>query len=152
MTAAGTVIPGSAWPRPPGGWPLAIGTVPYQLSATPGANRPPSWLDGSNCQRFAYGALSLFGARCPPMRSSELWDDRQWTFPADVPRPLDLVLFNRDNTPYGAHIGLWMAPTEVLHLCRQVGRPVAWSLAEFLVHPRYRTLIGFKRPRALLPG
>jgi hypothetical protein len=61
------------------------------------------------------------------------------------PRPLDLVLFNSSADPYGAHVGLWMAPDEILHLARQVGAPAVWSLAEFARHPRYATKVGFKR-------
>jgi hypothetical protein len=119
--------------------------VPYAYSAAPDGGEPPSWLEGSNCQRYAYGVLSLFGLRCPPLRSSELWDDRDASVAVRDPGPLDLVLFNGSADPYGAHVGLWMAPDEILHLCREVGFPAVWSLAEFARRPRYATTVGFKR-------
>lgn len=106
---------------------------------------PSSWLDGSNCQRYAYGVLSLFGSLCPPLRSSDLWADHDATIAVGQPEPLDLVLFNGAEDPYGAHVGLWMAPDEVLHLSGEVGFPAVWPLAEFARRPRYATIVGFKR-------
>jgi hypothetical protein len=130
---------------PRDGWPAGIWRVPYVYSASPDSGDPPSWLDGANCQRYAYGVLSLYGLRCRPLRSSELWDDQDGSVVATDPRPLDLVLFNGSADPYGAHVGLWMAPDEILHLCREVGVPAVWSMAEFARRPRYATTIGFKR-------
>jgi hypothetical protein len=69
------------------------------LSAGPGSDTPPSWLDGSNCQRFAYGVLTLFGLTCPPLRSSDLWDDRTATAVVRDPEPLDLMLCNSTAYP-----------------------------------------------------
>jgi hypothetical protein len=137
--------PGRSWPLPGKGWQAGVWRVPYVYAASPDGSEPPSWLEGSNCQRYAYGVLSLFGLRCPPLRSSELWDDQGASAVVTDPRPLDLVLFNGSADPYGAHVGLWMAPDEILHLCREVGVPVVWSTAEFARRPRYATTVGFKR-------
>ncbi len=142
------VPPGRSWPLPGGGWPAGVWRVPYVYSALPGGGDPPSWLTGSNCQRYAYGVLSLFGLRCLPLRSSEFWDDREGSAVVADPKPLDLVLFNRSADPYGAHVGLWMAPQEILHLCREVGVPAVWPPAEFARRARYATTIGFKRVRS----
>jgi hypothetical protein len=119
--------------------------VPYLSSATPGSNAPSSWLQGSNCQRFAYGLLALFGLICPPLRSSELWDDRDATVTVNQPHPHDLVLFNATRDPFGAHVGVWMAPDEIFHLCKEIGTPAVWPFAAFASRSRYTTLIGFKR-------
>jgi hypothetical protein len=113
-------------------------------SAGPGCDRPASWLDGSNCQRFAYGVLALFGLACPPLRSSDLWDDQSSTAVARDPRPLDLVLYNKTDAPFGAHVAVWMAPGEILHLCHEIGVPAVWPPTMFAARPRYATLIGFK--------
>lgn len=102
-------------------------------------------MEGSNCQRFAYGVLALFRLECPSLRSSELWEDSVRTFVVDLPQPLDLAFFNKDRDLFGAHIGLWMAEDEVLHLSREVGRPTVWTLDEFQMRPNYRMLIGSKR-------
>jgi hypothetical protein len=66
------------------------------------------------------------------------------------PEPLDLVLYNKTAIPFSAHVALWMAPGEILHLCHEVGVPVIWSPAIFAARPRYATLIGFKRVTARL--
>jgi hypothetical protein len=102
-------------------------------------------LEGSNCQRFAYGVLALFGIDCPSLRSSELWDDRAGSIVVDLPQPLDLVFFNKDWNPFGAHMGVFMAENEFLHLCREVGIPTVWALDEFRTRLNYRMFIGSKR-------
>jgi len=97
----------------------------------------------------AYGVLGLFGLVCPPLRSSELWR-RDVRVVVEQPRPLDLLLINAIEDSYGAHVGLWMAPGEVLHLSKEVGSPVVWPLEEFARRPRYATIVGFKR--VIRPG
>jgi hypothetical protein len=113
-------VPEDAWPQPPGGWPSGLWQVPYTLSAGPASDTPPSWLDGSNCQRFAYGVLALFGLACPPLWSSDLWDDRAATAVVRDPDPLDLMLYNRTADPFSAHVAVWMAPGEILHLHKSI--------------------------------
>lgn len=127
------------WPSPSGGWPAGVWQVPYDARGLPGVEYP--WLAGSNCQRYAYEILQLFGRSCPPLRSAELWRD---TTTVDHPEPLDLAFFNATSDPYGAHLGVWMGHDTVLHLCREVARPAAWSLADFAHRDRYAVLLGFK--------
>jgi|GEM_PF-4240842 len=134
-----------SWPRPSDGWPEGVWSVPYNSLAGPSGGAPDSWLDGSNCQRYAYGVLNLFGVNCPPLRSSNLWEETNVTKIVDSPEPLDLVFFGADLNPYGAHIGVWMAPDEVLHLCKELALPASWSMAEFAKRSRYRNVIGIKR-------
>ncbi len=140
-----TSLINSSWPLPDGGWPENIAMVPYEYSAAPAASDPPSWLDGSNCQRFAYGVLALFGIIFPPLHSSDLWEECEVTEVTLTPKPLDLILFNSTHDSYGAHVGVWMSNTEILHLCQEVGRPASWSLDDFALRPRYATVIGSKR-------
>lgn len=64
----------------------------------------------ADCQRFAYAVLALFGLACPPLRSSDLWDDRTATAVVRNPEPLDLMLYNRTTDPFSAHVAVWMAP------------------------------------------
>ncbi|MEU9032331.1 hydrolase [Streptomyces sp. NPDC048383] len=128
--------------------PDAFWTVPYTGSRYPGSpavSRLPGLAPGANCQLFAYEVLRHFGRCVPPLRSSELWNDTRHT--ARVARPdfLDLLFFNADTDPYGAHVGVWAGPDAVLHLSSEVGRPAVWSLADFTGHDRYRVLLGAKR-------
>ncbi len=106
--------------------------------------------DGANCQRYAYAVLRHFGLLIPPLRSAELWADERSTRRADSPRPLDLVLFDGgpvDGRPpgYGAHVGVHLGPDQVLHLCREAGRPAVWRYADFAARPRYWRFLGAKR-------
>lgn len=122
--------------------------MPYAGRAYPGAPAPGPIEHGANCQRYAYAVLELFGVRLPPLRSSDLWADAEHTDRVAGPsRPLDLWLFNRSADPYGAHVGVWLAEGQVLHLCGAVGYPAVWSPEDFTGEPRYRTLVGAKRPR-----
>jgi hypothetical protein len=132
------------WFAPLLGWPTNIAHVPFNLSAGPRADSPASWLEGSNCQRFAYGILALFDLTCPPLRSSDLWEESELTAVVNSPEPLDLVFFNFSRESYGAHIGVYMAPNEILHLSQEIGRPAVWSFDEFATRPRYATIVGFK--------
>jgi hypothetical protein len=136
------------WTPPRGGWPSRLFEVPYLASAGPESTEPPHWLFGSNCQRYACGLLALFDRACPPLRSSELWEDRDATIMVEQPAPLDLVLFNASKDPYGAHVGVWMASDEVLHLSKEVGAPAVWSLGQFACRPRYAMIVGVKRVTA----
>lgn len=79
------------WRVPPLGWPSSIANVPFILSAGARTDSPSSWLEGSNCQRFAFGVLSLFDLNCPPLRSSNLWEENEFTTVVSEPEPLDLA-------------------------------------------------------------
>jgi hypothetical protein len=100
---------------------------------------------GANCQLFAYAVLRQCGLYVPPLRSSDLWEETEFTEVVTEPEQLDLVLVNNSPDSYGAHIGLMASSTQVLHLSKQVDRPALWTLDELQQHDRYRFLIGFKR-------
>ncbi|MFI6765095.1 cell wall hydrolase [Streptomyces sp. NPDC050355] len=146
VTYSGARHPGAGTPECPSsasdGPTAAIGpAAPGDFTALSG---------GANCQRYAYAVLGHFGLPMPPLRSAELWADRRATRRTDRPRPLDLVLF--DGGPvagrpegYGAHVGVHLGPDQVLHLCREVGRPAVWRYADFAARARYARLLGFKR-------
>ncbi|MGD3109133.1 cell wall hydrolase [Streptomyces sp. YGL11-2] len=140
--------------------PGALRNVAYSGVRHPGAAPPecPSYAadgtsaltGGANCQRYAYAVLRHFGLLVPPLRSAELWADRDATRPADPPCPLDLVLFDAGPVPdrpagYGAHVGVHLGPDQVLHLCREVGRPAVWHYGDFAARPRYARFLGAKR-------
>ncbi|WP_051478638.1 C40 family peptidase [Arthrobacter sp. H5] len=119
--------------------------VPYRGGRHPGAAADPI-TEGANCQRYAYEVLELFGRRVPRHRSSELWlDPSAKTVAHGEVTPLDLVLFNRTAQPYGAHVGLYMAPDRILHLCAEIGIPAVWTWADFASRARYAAFVGAKR-------
>lgn len=127
--------------------------VPYDAACYPGApGLPPIGL-GANCQRYAYAVLGLFGAAMPPLCSSDLWADQSASAHVAIEdvRPLDLMLFNTSDDAWGAHIGVFMGPDQVLHLCQEVTSPAVWALPQFADRARYRTVIGAKRAHLTVP-
>ncbi|MCW2601490.1 MAG: Cell wall-associated hydrolase [Frankiales bacterium] len=124
--------------------------VPFVASRSPGAVARSGLRQGGNSQLFAYEVLAHFGFRIPDVRSAELWRDTDATRVVLESRPLDLALFHDREQAWGAHVGVVVSDTEVLHLCAEVGTPTIWSWDDFASRTRYAHLIGFKRP--LLPG
>jgi hypothetical protein len=123
--------------------------VGARYPGSPAVQARPGLAEGANCQLFAYEVLRHFGLHPPDLRSSELWEDTASTTQVAVPRPLDLVLVNATNDPWGAHVGVWAGDDrgegEVLHLCAEARRPALWDLGMFAARPSYRVLVGFKR-------
>ncbi|MFH8590925.1 cell wall hydrolase [Streptomyces rimosus] len=144
-------------PDPLSRLPAALRDVPYAGARHPGAaplpgRHPYDVTAGANCQLYAYAVLRHFGRTVPPLRSAELWADTAATERAAPPRPLDLVLFDAGEVPrrpagYGAHVGVHLGPDQVLHLCKEAGRPAVWSYADFAERARYARFLGAKRVR-----
>lgn len=128
--------------------PPAFRSVPHDGARFPGSRavgeRPGVEL-GANCQLFAYAVLRHFGLAVPDLRSSDLWTDTRTTTRVTTVRPLDLLLFNRTDEPYGAHVGVRLHDDRVLHLCAEIGRPAVWTPGDFAERERYRVLLGAKR-------
>src|SRR4051812_11695596 len=128
------------------GVPAELWDVPWAADRFPGAVPRESIADGADCNLFAYELLAVFGKRIPDLRSAELWRDTTCTRVVLSPQPLDLVLFHDRQQAFGAHCGVVCSPTEVVHLCKEVGRPAVWTFSQFAQTPRYQHLVGFKRP------
>ncbi|MGW7573938.1 cell wall hydrolase [Streptomyces sp. NPDC054765] len=146
VTYSGARHPGAATPECPS-------HSPHGADGAAGGGAPDTFADlaeGANCQRYAYAVLRHFGLLIPPLRSAELWADERATRRTGRPRPLDLVLFDGGPVPdrppgYGAHVGVHLGPDQVLHLCREAGRPAVWRYADFAARPRYGRFLGAKR-------
>jgi cell wall-associated NlpC family hydrolase len=119
-------------------------SVTYDGEVTP-KNAPHRLNETANCLVYAYDVLAHFGLEVPRYWSSELWADVSSTRIVDGPEPLDLMLFAAEPVAYAAHVGVYVGGGRVLHLCKEVGEPVVWPLAEFAARQRYRTLVGIKR-------
>jgi lipoprotein Spr len=100
----------------------------------------------ANCQRFVFELLRHFGYEIGPMRSTELFADRQFTRTVRRMRPLDILMFNRDRIAWGAHLAVYLGEGRAIHLSKEVGVPAVWEISQFLVRERYRTLVAIKRP------
>jgi hypothetical protein len=117
--------------------------VHYDGSRYPGT--PGSLKEGANCQKFAYELVRHYGRFVPDFRSSELWDDTKFTSFSYISEPLDLVLFNKNSKPWGAHVGVYLGANLVIHLAKEICVPAIWKLDEFAKRPQYACYIGVKR-------
>ena len=125
--------------------PSGLADVVFNSRMTPGRRPEACLAAGRNCQRFAYAVLDRVGRGVPPLRSSELWNDTQFTERVECPQTLDLALFGPTHDPWGAHVGVVINVNSVLHLGED-GKPAVWTFEEF-AH-RYRTCLGFERVAA----
>jgi cell wall-associated NlpC family hydrolase len=119
-------------------------TVAYNGANVP-SEAPYELTGGANCQVFAYAILQHFRIAMPPLRSSELWSDTTFTRRVDAYRPLDLLLFNRTEEAWGAHVALFVGDGKAVHLCASEGRPVIWTIEDFALRAEYALLLGGKR-------
>jgi len=122
-----------------------VWTVVYNGANVPRDSVPYELTGGANCQIFAYAVLEHFGIAVPPLRSSELWSDTSFTRRVGDYRPLDLLLFNRTDAAWGAHVALFVGENKAIHLCASEGRPVIWRLEDFAMRDEYAVLLGGKR-------
>ncbi|MEP6862490.1 MAG: hypothetical protein ABJE66_17845 [Deltaproteobacteria bacterium] len=125
--------------------PAVFWTVGYNGANVPRQSVPYELAGGANCQVFAYAILEHFGIAIPPLRSSELWSDTKFTRLVSEYRPLDLLLFNRTEDAWGAHVALFVGDDQAIHLCAAEGRPVMWALDDFATRPEYACFLGAKR-------
>ena len=44
----------------------------------------------------------------PDFRSNELWEDQECTYQVQVLQALDLLLWNKTEDPWGAHVGAYV--------------------------------------------
>jgi murein DD-endopeptidase / murein LD-carboxypeptidase len=119
--------------------------VRYNGKCYPGAPGVRGVRAGANCQQYAYEFVRAFGFTIPDLRSSGLWADVAHTATVELPQPFDLVLLNGKPNPWGAHLGVYLGNSLVLHLCKKIGAPAIESIESLTQRPKYRCLIGFKR-------
>ncbi|WP_458151472.1 NlpC/P60 family protein [Bradyrhizobium sp. UFLA05-109] len=119
--------------------------IRYDTAHDPNSLTLPDIESGANCQNFAYELLRHFGRHVPKLRSSNLWEDTAYTISVNEYRPLDLLLFNKSQGAWGAHVAVYVGNDRAIHLSRSVGVAALWSLAQFAHCPEYRVLVGAKR-------
>ena len=120
-------------------------TVEYNGSNFPRESDAYRLTGGANCQVFAYALLQHFGIAVPPLRSSELWSDTRFTRRVSDYRPLDLLLFNRTEAAWGAHVALFVGENKAIHLSAATVTPALWQLEDFALQDEYAVLLGGKR-------
>jgi murein DD-endopeptidase / murein LD-carboxypeptidase len=119
--------------------------VRYDHERYPGAPGVRGLVGGANCQQYAYEFLRAFGFTIPDFRSSDLWADTTHSVVSQQPQLFDLVLVHDKPDPWGAHVGVYLATSLILHLSQKIGVPAIERLEALTQRPQYRYLIGFKR-------
>ena len=119
--------------------------IQYNGKRIPGIENASDLSLGANCQLYAYELLRYFGKTIPPFRSSNLWEDTEYTKKVDTPQFLDLMLYNKTPDPFGAHVGLYVGNDQVLHLSFDIGYPVIQQHSELISQEKYAYFIGAKR-------
>ncbi len=119
--------------------------IPYNSTQYPGNPSLKELSAGANCQQFAYELVRYHGKEIPDFRSSDLWEDYNYTIRVDKLQPLDILLWNHTQQAWGAHVGVYLGDNQAIHLSKQVGKPVIWTLEQFSQIPTYQYFIGAKR-------
>ena len=82
--------------------------IPYNSSIYPGSKDSTNLEKGANCQVYAYTILRYFGYSIPDFRSSELWEDYEYSEQVYDLEPFDILFWNKTRNSYGAHIGIYI--------------------------------------------
>jgi len=128
--------------------PAQFWRIKYDQDHDGGAPLLPSISESPNCQNFAYALLEHFGCEISPFRSSNLWEDAEETvIVTGELRALDLLLFNRTSSPWGAHVALYLGGGKAIHLSKKESTAAIWPFAQFQMLAEYRIFIGAKRLR-----
>lgn len=127
--------------------PIDFFHIKYNESNSPLHQKGNIFRTGANCQLFVYTFLHHFGSPFLTFRSSDLWHDRVYTRKVKKMKMFDLILFNKTNDPYGAHVGVCIGENKIFHLLKQVSYPTVWEISEFKKYDKYKIVIGIKRLR-----
>ena len=119
--------------------------VPYSGECYPGAESLSKLEKGANCQLFAYEIIRYFGGVIPDFRSSELWEDSDYTELVNTYETFDLLLFNDVSDSWGSHVGLYIGENKIIHLSKEEGFAKVWDIEKYLNCDKYKILIGAKR-------
>lgn len=101
--------------------------------------------NGANCHHWANELLRHHGLDARDMFSDDLHADAMMTESVTTLMPLDLVMVNRQNRAWGAHIGVYVGPNLIAHLSKENKNPVLVGFGEFVTE--YGFFIGAKRCR-----
>ncbi|WP_413701270.1 hypothetical protein ACLKMH_06160 [Psychromonas sp. KJ10-10] len=119
--------------------------VKYVASRIPGVPNESDMSLGANCQVFAYNLLRALGLNPPTLRSSELWSESEFTTTVDDFKELDIMLYNKSQESYGAHLGIYVGHGIVYHLSKDNGIPKFEKHLDLLKQSKYSRFIGAKR-------
>lgn len=119
--------------------------VAFNFDRYPGAPGVSGFAGGANCQLYAYEFLREHGYSIGDLRSSNLWEDTEYTCAVVAPQAFDIAMVHDRSEAWGAHVMVCVGNNLFLHLSGRIGRPAVESLNEVMARPYYQYLIGFKR-------
>jgi lipoprotein Spr len=122
--------------------------IRYNSSIIPDWNKKDIIHTGANCQVYAYEILRFNNKNIPDYRSSELWEDTLYSsIVSSEYHPWDILFFNKNNDPYGAHLGIYLWDNKILHNSKDIWKPAISELNDFKKIEKYKCLIWAKRFR-----
>lgn len=133
--------------------------IKYSGARIPGVDNQSDLSLGANCQVFSYALLAINGVTVPNFRSSDLWEDQQFSITThkgsvnqlisfDSLQALDIMLYNSSDKAFGAHMAVYIGNGKIVHLS------LANQYAEIIDHntmvtrDKYRYFVGAKRIKA----
>lgn len=125
--------------------------VAFNFDQYPGAPGVRGLTEGANCQLYAYAFLREHGYAIGDLRSSNLWEDTEYTHEVASPQAFDIAMVHDRPQAWGAHVMVCVGNKLFLHLSARIGRPAVESLDEVMARPYYHYLIGFKRCHSHTP-
>ena len=99
----------------------------------------------ANCQVYAYELLRFNWKKIPDLRSSEMWEDVDFSSKVFEYEPWDLLFFNNTDTAWWAHVGVHIWNNKVLHNSLKIWKPVIWDIDYFKKYDEYTILLWWKR-------
>lgn len=120
--------------------------IVYNPSIVPDKKEKNIINTGANCQVYAYELLRFNNKNIPDYRSRELWEDTiysnivSWEY-----QPLDILFFNKELNPYGAHLGIYIWDNKVLHNSKDIWKSSIFELNNFKEIGKYKICIWAKR-------
>lgn len=100
----------------------------------------------ANCQVFVYELLRFNGKKVPDLRSKELWEDNIYSKVIyNNFFPLDIFFFNKEPESWWAHLWIYIWDNKVLHISKDIWRPVIWELEKFKEIKKYEFCLWAKR-------
>jgi hypothetical protein len=118
-------------------------SVKYNYDRYPGVEDQANFSQGANCQVFSYELLAINGVRAPNLRSSNLWEDSEYTIKVEGDiKPLDLLLFNRISDPYGAHMAVSLGGEDLIHLAMHNEVAEISTINELCKLDKYKVFLG----------
>ena len=119
--------------------------IKYNSKVFPNWEKHDYILNWANCQVYAYEILRYNWKHVPDLRSSEMWEDINYSKKVNKYTPLDLLFFNKNAESWWAHVWLYIWNNKVIHNTNKTWWVEIWDLELFKEYDEYKVLLWWKR-------